>query len=568
MKKRSILVLVLSMLLVLSMVLAGCAGGGGTAEATQEAAAATEAPKTETKEEATEETEEEPAEPAAERKTVSWAFWDMAILNPEEKITAYAFDQMNLIIDPIPLSWDTGGEQTKLFAASDSMPDCVSTYTASDLGRFYSWIDQGIIRDIPEEMVNEFEYVKASCDAYLSLQAVKKIKDNKYWFIPRADFADPTMYTAHRCGTYYRRDWAKKLGFDVDKLESAMTLDEYYEVVKAFTFNDPDGDGANNTVGITCDGGFPPIVMCAYGIRFGYWIMDDADGLYKPNYVSKKDIVADAYTFVQKLYQEGILDPEFLTNGYKEALAKITSSTAGSLTRNGDDTWIAGTMLNYWWESNPDSGDPLEIIGLFSIPTAYEGQSPSIHSYLQTCGTEIASHVDDDTLRAVLNAQNWMISPEGIEYKIWGFEGEDYNVVDGKKVKVPSDEKPKYESYRLPGSLGDWGMSAYLDDDLIYANAVVYEADKGFPVENYLRIYERIRAFRAYRNTLHDPSLNDLSINYISTPAKDELALDWGGRLNQMVTDGSDIKAGLDALIAEYMDKGLATAIEELNALV
>ena len=35
-----------------------------------------------------------------------------------------------------------------------------------------------------------------------------------------------------------RADWMEKLGFDAPE-----TLDEYYELLKAFTFNDPDGNG-------------------------------------------------------------------------------------------------------------------------------------------------------------------------------------------------------------------------------------------------------------------------------------------------------------------------------------
>lgn len=572
MKKQSILVAVLSMLLVLSMVLAGCAGSG-TATATEAPATETtttteEAPAVEATEEEEATTEEAPAATEGERKTVTWAFWDMAVLNPEERTTAYAFDQMNLIIDPISLDWGTWAEQMKLAAASDTLPDLVSTYTTSDMSRFYGWIDQGIIRDIPEDMIAEFEYVQASCDAYLGLQAVKAIKGGKIWYIPRADFSDPTMYTSQRYGTYYRRDWAANLGYDPDALETALTMDEYYQLMSDFTFKDPDGNGAADTLGVTSEGGFCPSITTAYDISLGNWILDESDGLYKPNYISEKQKVIDAVSMHQKMYQEGILDPEFLNNDYKAALGKITTSTAGQLTRNGDDSWIAGTMLDYWWEANPESGDPLEIIGLLAIATAYEGQEPSLHSYLQTCGTEVAARVDDETLRAVLNAQNWMLSPEGIEYKTWGFEGEDYNVVDGKKVAVPSDEKPKYESYRLPGSLGDWGMSVWLDDDYVQMQADLKEANSGFPAENYIRIYDRIREFRAYRNSIHDPAQNDLTINLISTPAKDTLALDWNGRLQAMVTDGTDIASGLDALIEEYMSQGLEQAITELNELV
>ena len=45
-------------------------------------------------------------------------------------------------------------------------------------------------------------------------------------------------------GILIRKDWLDKLGLSVP-----VTLDDYYEVMKAFTFNDPDGNGVNDTYG-------------------------------------------------------------------------------------------------------------------------------------------------------------------------------------------------------------------------------------------------------------------------------------------------------------------------------
>src|SRR3954454_4735465 len=41
-----------------------------------------------------------------------------------------------------------------------------------------------------------------------------------------------------RNGIYFRQDWLKKLG-----LQEPKTIDDFYNVLKAFTNNDPDGDG-------------------------------------------------------------------------------------------------------------------------------------------------------------------------------------------------------------------------------------------------------------------------------------------------------------------------------------
>ena len=46
-------------------------------------------------------------------------------------------------------------------------------------------------------------------------------------------------------GILIRKDWLDKLGLKVPK-----TTDEFFEVMKAFTFKDPDGNGKNDTYGL------------------------------------------------------------------------------------------------------------------------------------------------------------------------------------------------------------------------------------------------------------------------------------------------------------------------------
>ncbi|WP_347835768.1 hypothetical protein [Gracilibacillus sp. JCM 18860] len=49
-----------------------------------------------------------------------------------------------------------------------------------------------------------------------------------------------------RQGIIYRKDWAENLG-----LEAPTTTDEFMEMVRAFTEDDPDGNGKDDTFGLT-----------------------------------------------------------------------------------------------------------------------------------------------------------------------------------------------------------------------------------------------------------------------------------------------------------------------------
>ena len=48
-----------------------------------------------------------------------------------------------------------------------------------------------------------------------------------------------------RAGVSIRKDWLDKLG-----LEQPKTIDDFYNVLKAFKEQDPDGNGANDTYGM------------------------------------------------------------------------------------------------------------------------------------------------------------------------------------------------------------------------------------------------------------------------------------------------------------------------------
>lgn len=50
-------------------------------------------------------------------------------------------------------------------------------------------------------------------------------------------------------GLILREDWLEKLGLQVPR-----TLDDLYNVFKAFTYDDPDGDGVDDTIGLATAG--------------------------------------------------------------------------------------------------------------------------------------------------------------------------------------------------------------------------------------------------------------------------------------------------------------------------
>ena len=84
------------------------------------------------------------------------------------------------------------------------------------------------------------------------------------------------VYYIVQCGQYPDRDASGLAGYL--GLSYPQTLDEMKDVMLAFTNDDPDGDGQNNTYGYTAEkpGQFD-WVFFAYGLPYADYSLDEND---------------------------------------------------------------------------------------------------------------------------------------------------------------------------------------------------------------------------------------------------------------------------------------------------
>ncbi|KAB8127832.1 extracellular solute-binding protein [Gracilibacillus oryzae] len=117
---------------------------------------------------------------------------------------------------------------------------------------------------------------------------------------------------------WIRQDWLDKLG-----LEPPETIEELKEVAKAFVEQDPDGNGADDTIGLAGPDtsnklyanfiestnnlyGFDGIFSALHAYP-GYWLEGD-DG--SPVYGSILPETKEALEVLREMYSEGLIDPE------------------------------------------------------------------------------------------------------------------------------------------------------------------------------------------------------------------------------------------------------------------
>ncbi|QNG58225.1 extracellular solute-binding protein [Bacillus sp. PAMC26568] len=149
-----------------------------------------------------------------------------------------------------------------------------------------------------------------------------------------------------------RQDWMDKL-----KLEKPKSLDDFYNVLKAFKEKDPDGNGKDDTYGLSTAGlydiqGF----MSAAGVKYRYVI--DEEGNRTIPYASEAAI--PVYEWFAKLYKEGILDPNFATNDSGKMRDMFLTDRVGMVTYW--DAWV-GLFNNIAQTENKASFEAKGIAG-------------------------------------------------------------------------------------------------------------------------------------------------------------------------------------------------------------
>lgn len=212
--------------------------------------------------------------------------------------------------------------------------------------------------------------------------------------------------------TAIRKDWLDKLG-----LEIPVTLDEYTEVMRQFTFNDPDGDGQNNTFGISGEKTDKlSFLVGAFGASTNQDYFLNEDGTVTTNAISEE--YKAGLQYLRDIYAEGLIDPEMFTTTYEQAQAK----------------WGRGEMgiWECWW-SHPanayirfDYGtlQPQAKVDVIMPPVGEEGKSGNLSSDPLDMVVGISYLCDETKVKAALKLLDFEASPYGFRVVQYGVEDE------------------------------------------------------------------------------------------------------------------------------------------------
>jgi putative aldouronate transport system substrate-binding protein len=164
---------------------------------------------------------------------------------------------------------------------------------------------------------------------------------------------------------WIRKDWLANLG-----LQDPKTMDDVISIARAFTKNDPDKDGKNNTYGLALTKNlFGDGVGDLSGFANGYhayyngW-MDDGSG--KLVYSNIQPEFKNALAAVAGMFKEGLIDPEFAVKDGSKIQQDLVS---GKLGMTFGDHWLAFAVADTKKNSPNSDWDILPIPSADTNPT-------------------------------------------------------------------------------------------------------------------------------------------------------------------------------------------------------
>ncbi|MGN0107202.1 MAG: extracellular solute-binding protein [Hominilimicola sp.] len=231
--------------------------------------------------------------------------------------------------------------------------------------------------------------------------------------------------TVGRAGVSIRKDWLDKLGLDIPK-----TVDDLYNVLKAFTEQDPDGNGQNDTYGMIVtdylDGPLNNLAIWM-GAPNGYGV--DENGELTPAFMT--DEYMDALNFMRKCYEEGLINADMATYSSDKWNEQFLSGQAGVIIDVADR---ARRLAQNIQGLNPDA-----VVDVFGYVTKDENTEPRT---LPTTGYDgyyvfpkaaVATEEDLDFVLGVMDKAN---EQEALNLMNFGIEGRNYELdADGYVVK-------------------------------------------------------------------------------------------------------------------------------------
>ena len=386
-----------------------------------------------------------PLAAGAQELTVATWLMDPSFTTQNDPVYEMIKERFGISIKPVPITWEDYLEKIPTWLATGDAPDIFVfdglDGDASMAKMVRSWAEEELIRAVPEDL-SAYPHLQARFEDPVVQQLAYKGK--QYW-IPRYKGDTSGNPWACNMAAYYRKDWAKALGF-----ESIDTYDQLVAFLRAVRDGDPTGTGAKNIVPMVADT-YPLYAIRYLWHTFEPWNYDFwmyKDGMMQKGYMAEH--AYDAASSIRGLFNEGLIDPDILINDGNEVAKDLFSTNQAAMIC----TQLFSNDAQLWAKylaNNP--GITLEdTIGYLGfMPNVFDGVTYSYNFNVNYWSeTFISSNVSDEKYEKILKFLDFTSSDEWFDIFFHGLEGVDYKVENGEIVYLTEDGNRPETTLKYP----------------------------------------------------------------------------------------------------------------------
>ena len=363
------------------------------------------------------------------------------------------------------------------------------------------------------------------------------------------------------------------------------TLEEFEKMIKDYMAAHPTTEDGMPTIGISLTAadwhwmitlGNPSGYIAEGAPDNGQWLIDED---YNAMYKFRSDKVREYYRWLNRMYHEGVLDPEFATQTYEDYIAKIASGRVVALTdtdwdySDGEKILIADGKLDKTYAGLPlamDENTKAPSLMYQGLPT---GQGVGITT---SCKDPVAA----------IKFLDYLCSDEGQVLVNWGIEGVNYFIdEEGHRYRTQKeiDEANTnqdysritgvgFHSYPFPtygiGEVDSTG-STYTTDSKETVIAEYNEEQKAaceaWGVELLVDVFPQTSEFEVPEYSPVWACMKPVEFDEIGNKL-DEIA--WSGLITCVISEESEFDAAYDNMLATLEGSGMSEAEAMLTDIV
>ncbi|MBD2847517.1 extracellular solute-binding protein [Paenibacillus sp. IB182496] len=253
---------------------------------------------------------------------ISWLSWN----GPEgddSPVQQYLEERFNVKIKNVRLERAQWQQQLNIKLAAKEIPDVFWLWSSEEIDMYAK---QGVLAELPVDLIKE-KMPRYSED-------VDQGDPNlwKYALVEGESYAIPLYWPDGQTPFLpgYNESWLKAIGYD----HPPTTLEEFEDVLYKFRNDDPDGNGVKDTYGMTARAkdALPQafnVVFNAFGIVPPYdnmFFYDQEDNI---TFSMITEEARQAFKLLHKWYEDGVIDPEFITTDYTKMRQDFANGRVG-----------------------------------------------------------------------------------------------------------------------------------------------------------------------------------------------------------------------------------------------